>query len=213
MSVNVICGPDGVGKTTLAKNVVEKLSQTEDAQYMYGGKKSNHYLITTTITHAILKGIRKIPVLRRLSRFYQATVFYPFEYLENWARYLVAKHNSGKGKIIFIDRFVVDRMWRSQLTKSDESKVKKRIEDKFYANLYKHLFPSIDSYIFLLPDASVIHRRAPTEYNSFEHCVIIRNAYESLANNMSSLGYNTYIIDETAEPESLVTILLKKLEH
>lgn len=212
MSVNVICGPDGVGKTTLTRNVVEKLSHTKDTQYMYGGKKSNHYLITTTITHAILKGIRKIPVLRRLSRFYQATIFYPFEYLENWARYLVAKHNSRKGKSVFIDRFVVDRMWRSQLSKNDSNKVKKRIEDKFYANLYKYFFPSIDSYIFLLPDASVIHQRAPTEYNSYEHCLIIRNAYENLANHLSSLGYHTYIIDKAAEPEILVNILLKKLE-
>ena len=156
--------------------------------------------------------IRKIPILRKVSRLYQATVFYPFEYLENWTRYVVAKYKSRKGTSVFIDRFVVDRMWREQLSKEDEKKVKKRIEDKFYANLYKRFFPSIDGYIFLLPEASVIYQRAPTEYNSYEHCVIIRNAYENLAKALGACGYNTYIINETAEPEALVNILLHKLD-
>ena len=188
-----LCGPDGVGKSTLA-NYLSKNQWT----VQYGGKKSNHTLVVTKVLfniHLFLKRTR----LYRLNLVFLYFIFYPFEFLENLSRIKFSKKLNTN---VVFDRFVVDRIWKAFL-KNNSSQKKLPLLDKFYAFIYLKCFPSIDGYVFLLPDADVIFERDKEFYKNRQTCKEIRDAYEETAGELAKTGKKVLVIQSTLTPQEI----------
>lgn len=188
MPIVAICGPDGVGKSTLVAELEHALGEEHRVTIVYGGKKTNHHLPTTTAALHVLEFMRRVPGLRRLARAYQAVVFQPLEYLENRARWSAARRLSRSGGLVLFDRFVVDRMWRHYVPSQGRSLVKVNVGDRLFHWIYDRYFPAPDAYLFLSPEADLMFARAPGEYRSVEHADVIRSAYDALAAHLTASG-------------------------
>jgi thymidylate kinase len=188
MPIVAICGPDGVGKSTLTQSLVDALSGEPPVTVFYGGKKTNHHLPTTPAALFVLELMRRIPGVRRFAPAYQTVIFQPLEYLENRARWRAAHRLSEAGQVVVFDRFVIDRMWRCHVTAEGRVWVRTNAGDRFFHWLYDRHFPSPDAYLFLLPTPGVMFDRAPGEYTSLEQASAIRDAYDAVALHLESTG-------------------------
>ncbi|MAE94847.1 MAG: hypothetical protein CL910_09320 [Deltaproteobacteria bacterium] len=205
-----ICGPDGVGKSTLVSEL-QRLLPGGRVSVMYGGKKANHQLWTTPLALWILETMRRIPGVRRLARFYQTVVFQPLEFFENRARWASARREAEQREFVLFDRFVVDRMWRHHVSKAGRSLVKVNPGDRFFYWLYESHFPSPHAYLFLAPTPELMFERAPGEYGSLDHAIAVGLAYDALAESLAARGRRVHRLGFSAE-EAPLTLAQRALE-
>ena len=170
-------GPDGAGKTTLAKRLVTELEQTRPATYLYMGyspESSNRMLCTTRLSRRISTRFpntfsasnepaavrddtvesnvswkrRSIATMRRCVRLVTGL----FEERYRWRP--VNKENN-QGRIVVMDRFFLTDFLRTRGARGGLSPI-----DRLHYWILERAFPKPDLFVYLeVPVGELTHRR------------------------------------------------------
>ncbi|MBF0233904.1 MAG: hypothetical protein HQK65_12825 [Desulfamplus sp.] len=207
-----IAGPDGAGKTTLCKRLLNCIDKSE---LQYAGKNRGHLLRGTSL------GLKAWMLLKQhgsiLSIIGQYFVFYPLEYFENMARF--QKVSCTGSKWIIYDRHPIDRMVLKYdiLIRRNERKVKFNrffVEYPlrlFWECVYKCAFPGVNRVYVLLPYPELCFKRSGGQYQNLDEARIRIETYRRTAaqdNNM----FMAINIDHNHTVEDICKIVLADID-
>jgi thymidylate kinase len=164
-----LIGPDGAGKTTIARRIEETFPQS--VKYLYMGvnpEASNRRLPTTRLVHSIRarRGARPgdTPAVdsggprskaRKALRSSRHAIALANRLAEEWYRYLIAWSHVRRGTIVVFDRHFYADYHASDVAVADPRPIGRRI----HGFLLYRLYPKPDLLIYLNASPEVLFQR------------------------------------------------------
>jgi len=206
-----VIGPDGAGKTTVARRVEGTLPRP--VKYIYMGVNagaSNVLLPTTRVIHAINRALgapaaggppdpggrpRPKGVMGRTWRGVRSMLGLGNRLAEEWFRQILAWYHVARGRIVLFDRhFYSDYYAHDIVTSGRERSVWQRL----HGFLLEHVYPKPDLVILLDAPAEVLWARK--QEGTFE--AVVRRREEYL--NMGAVFEDFAVVDATKPQEVVV---------
>jgi len=206
-----VIGPDGAGKTTVARRIESTLPRP--VKYIYMGVNagaSNVLLPTTRVMRAINRALgapdaggpperdraqRPKGGIRGTLRSVRSMLSLGNRLLEEWFRQAVAWYHLGRGRIVLFDRhFYSDYYAHDIVTTGQQRSVWQRL----HGFVLEHLYPRPDLVILLDAPAEVLWARK--QEGTFE--AVVRRREEYL--HMSAIFDDFAVVDATKPQEVVV---------
>lgn len=168
-----LIGPDGAGKTTIARRLERELGLP--AKYLYMGvsaEASSHALPTTRALRALKRKLGRreppgppslAPVshprsrVRRALRCVKSWLHIANQLSEEWYRQLVASRHVRRGEIVIFDRHFLSDFWAHDIDSSARRSRAQRLHGYVLARFY----PRPDVIVFLDAPAETLFARKP----------------------------------------------------
>lgn len=211
MSVALI-GPDGVGKSTIARSLA---SQTRQGRYLYMGvnlETSSLVLPTTRLLLSAKKRRGGRPDLvgwpssdgrHSRSQSLRAWVRIGNLMLEEWFRAGVAWYHQARGRFVVMDRHFLADYWKHDM---DPSNHDRPLIARIHGALLRSLYPRPDLVILLDLDPNESYRRKPE--GSLEHRVARHAEYHQLG----ELFPDMEVVDASSPPEEVLSACIAAVE-
>lgn len=169
-----LIGPDGSGKTTIAKRLENTLPLP--IKYLYMGvnlDSSNHMLPTTRLIHAIKRAcgarpdsagpsdsrqVRPPPkgALKRVARGFKATLSLVKRLSEEWFRQGLAWYYQRRGYIVLFDRHYFSDFYAYDIARNGQNLPLSR---RIHGMILQHFYPKPELVIYLDAPAKVLYAR------------------------------------------------------
>jgi thymidylate kinase len=198
MSLIILFGPDGAGKTTIAIELIKKLKEL-NYQAIYIKMKSHHLFMYVVLK--LLQKINKIPntysprlidySFRAIFRDNNMFVFLEMFNILMWYFIFVLPHLK-RGKTIVADRFAPDSVVLLNIVSNNVNSVIEKI-------LLRLCRDSIAIYVYAQPWALLLRKR--DEDLSEVYLRYITKLYNKVARQVASIARNLVIIDTTSLPK------------
>ena len=206
-----VIGPDGAGKTTVARRIESTLPRP--VTYMYMGVNagaSNVLLPTTWVIHAINRArgaasgggppeLGRPPspkgVTGRTLRGVRSMLSLGNRLLEEWFRQIVTWYHLARGRIVLFDRHFYSDYYAHDIAASAHER---SVWQRLHGFVLEHVYPKPDLVILLDAPAEVLWARK--QEGTFE--AVVRRREEYL--HMGSVFEDFAVVDATRPQEDVV---------
>lgn len=208
-----LVGPDGVGKSTIARRLTERLG---DGRYLYMGVNLETSSVVLPSTRLLLAAKRRRGGRPDLVGWPSSTTKKGWKtslrawvrignlMLEEWFRAGISWYHRLRGRTVVMDRHFLADYWKHDM---DPTNPNRPLISRIHGALLRSLYPRPDLVILLDLEPAESYRRKP------EGSLEDREARYAEYTQLGDLFDHLAVVDASAQPEDVLEACITAVEH